>query len=45
MKYRFVKSKSGYDLIQNPDGENKKIGSYKTIQAGKAKLRSIIRGE
>lgn len=45
MKYRFEKAKDGYKLIKDPDGEKKVLGTYKTIQAGKSKLRSIIRGE
>ena len=47
MKYRIVLGKSKdkpYKLIQDPDGENNTIGSYKTIQAAKEKLRHVVCG-
>ena len=45
MKYRIILGKSKdkpYKLIQDPDGDNKTIGSYKTIQAAKEKLRHVV---
>lgn len=45
MKYRNIKGKAKdkpYKLIQDPDGENKTISDYKSIQAAKEKLRHIV---
>ncbi len=47
MKYRIVEGKSKdkpYKLIKDPEGENKTIGSYATIQAAKEKLRHVVCG-
>jgi hypothetical protein len=47
MKYRIVPSKKGkkLDLIKDPEGENKRLGSYSTIQAAKSALRAIVLGK
>jgi len=43
MKYRIIKVKDkSYKLIRDPDGEDKTLGNYKSIQAAKEKLRHII---
>lgn len=47
MKYRIIETKSKdkpFKLIQDPEGENKTLGSYKTIQAAKEKLRHVVCG-
>lgn len=45
MKFRIIKGKAKdkpYRLIQDPDGENKTIGNYKSIQAAKERLSHIV---
>jgi len=46
MKYRIVKGKTKgkpHNLIQDPEGDNKSLGSYKTIREAHEKLRSVVR--
>lgn len=45
MKYRFIKVKSGVDIIQDPDGLNKKIGNAKDQSTAAKKLNDFIRGK
>lgn len=48
MKYRIIRTTSKtkpYKIIVDPDGVNKSLGTYETIQAAKSKLRSVIVGK
>lgn len=47
MKYRFVRINSkdkSWKLIKDPDGENKTIGTYKSISGAQSAHRKILRG-
>lgn len=43
MKYRIVKAKSGYDIIQDPDGKAKKLGNAKDQVSALNKLDNLLK--
>ena len=43
MKYRILKSKEGFTAYRDPDGDNKKVVSAKTLAAVKEKLTHALK--
>lgn len=45
MKYRFVSSKKGVEIIRDPDGDNEKLGNAKNMAGAKEKLHHMLNPE